>query len=419
MRLAIFAETFLPKLDGVVNTACYLLEHLADQGHESIMFAPEGAPTHYAGTAITGLNAIAFPLYPELKLVPPIMDVEAELRAFQPDLLFLINPASLGVIGLRHGRALDLPIVASYQTDLPGYAERYGMSLLREPLWAYLRWIHSQADLNLCPSYFTKAELQEHGFERLKVWTRGVDRDRFHPRHRDDGWRERLSGGCPEAPILLYVGQLAPEKRVEWLRPVLDALPEARLALVGDGPERPTLEALFGGTNTVFTGYLRGDDLSHAYASADVFVFPSASETFGNVVLEAMASGLPAVVPNSGGPVDQVLHGETGFLADPTDPAEFIAMTSQLALDLPYARKMGQNARAHAERRSWDTVFDRLLADLANVISTHKPTIQRTMWAGRQADRGTSRWWTPHNSPALLREKEKPTNNRPFMGKDR
>jgi glycosyltransferase involved in cell wall biosynthesis len=384
MRIAIFTETFLPKLDGIVNTVCYLLEHLADCGHKSIMFAPEGAPSHYAETAITRLAGITFPLYPELKLVPPILDVEKELIEFQPDLVFVLNPCSLGLIGLRHARALDLPVVASYHTDIPGYAERYGLSLLREPLWAYFRWLHNQADLNLCPSHFTKTELKAHGFERLKVWTRGIDSERFHPHHRNDAWRERLSGGTADGPILLYVGRLAHEKRVEWLRPVLDAVPQARLALVGDGPARPMLEALFAGTNTVFTGYLRGKDLSHAYASSDIFLFPSANETFGNVVLEAMASGLPVVVSRSGGPVDHIIDGKTGFFADPIDPTEFIATVKALVMSPEKARAIGRQARAQAETRTWETIFEELLKDLAQAIHDYKAQQQRSIWAAKK-----------------------------------
>jgi glycosyltransferase involved in cell wall biosynthesis len=251
------------------------------------------------------------------------------------------------------------------------------MAMLKEPLWTYFRWIHNQADLNLCPSHYTRAELEAHGFERVRVWRHGVDQERFSPLYRDDAWRERLSGGCPEAPVLLYVGRLAPEKRVDWLRPVLDAVPEARLAVVGDGPARPTLEALFAGTHTVFTGYLRGLDLSRAYASADVFCFPSANETFGNVVLEAMASGLPAVAPRSGGPVDQVSDGENGLLTDPEDPRAFVDAARRLVADRPTCQQLGRGARAYAESQSWEAILDDLFETLALLVKTYVPMPHR------------------------------------------
>jgi len=361
MRIAYFAETFLPKWDGIANTLCYLLDHLADRGHTSLMFAPQGAPARYAETPIVGLPSVAFPLYSELRLVPPVVDVERELAAFRPDLVHLVNPASLGLVGLRNARSLDLPIVASYHTDIPGYAVQYGLGLLRDPLWAYFRWVHNQADLNLCPSRFTQRELKAQGFQRVKVWGRGVDTRRFSPRFRSEAWRLRLSGGCPELPLLLYVGRLATEKRVEWLRPIFAWLPEVRLAIVGDGPRRTELEDLFAHTPTVFTGYLHGEDLARAYASADLFVFPSANETFGNVVLEAMASGLPVIAPRSGGPVDHVIDGVNGFLFDSDDGADLVALLRWLVSDSSCARQLGGSARAYAESQSWEVILDELL----------------------------------------------------------
>lgn len=368
MRIAIFAETFIPKWDGVVNTLCHLLRHLARRGHASLMFAPQGAPPLYAETRIVGLQGFPFALYPELKLVPPLVDVGQELAAFEPDLVHLVNPASLGWAGLRHAHSLGLPVAASYHTDIPGYAERYGLSLLRDPLWAYFRWIHNQADMNFAPSRFTRRQLELQGFERVRIWARGVDTERFSPWCRSAAWRGRLTGGDPQAPLLLYVGRLATEKRVDWLRPVLEALPETRLAIVGDGPVRLDLEDGFAGTPTVFTGYLEGDDLAQAYASADVFVFPSANETFGNVVLEAMASGLPVVASRAGGPVDHVADGENGFLIDPEDLDQWIDVIGRLISDLPHARWLGAGARAYAMTQSWEAIFDQLLEDYAELL---------------------------------------------------
>lgn len=240
--------------------------------------------------------------------------------------------------------------------------------MLREPAWAYFRWLHNQADLNLCPSRFTQRQLLAQGFEQVKIWRRGVDHDRFSPRHRSQAWRERLSGGRPDAPLLLYVGRLALEKRVDWLRPVLDALPNVRLAIVGDGPSRPELEELLGGTATTFTGYLQGEDLAHAYASADIFVFPSASETFGNVVLEAMASALPVIVPRSGGPVDHVRHGENGFLFPSEDRLSLVQQAACLVADPALAQQVGARARAYARTQTWGAILDALLETLQGVL---------------------------------------------------
>lgn len=184
MRIAFFTEVFLPKVDGIVNTMTYLLRYLEERGHQAIVFAPEGGSNRFGSFPVVRLPGRPFPLYPELTLISPAINVESELLAFQPDLVHLVNPIALGLAGLRHANRLELPVVASYHTDVPGFAEQWGLGLFNEPIWAYLRWIHNQADLNLCPSHETMTMLQEHDFWNLKLWTRGVDTDRFHPEHR-------------------------------------------------------------------------------------------------------------------------------------------------------------------------------------------------------------------------------------------
>jgi glycosyltransferase involved in cell wall biosynthesis len=181
-------------------------------------------------------------------------------------------------------------------------------------------------------------------------------------------WRNRLSSGKADAPLLLYVGRLSPEKRVHWLQPIMTALPEVHLAIIGDGPQRPALERIFAGTRAVFAGYLRGDDLACAYAAADIFVFPAANETLGNVVLEAMASGLPVVAPHSGGLLDHVTHGKTGLLFPPDETEGLASAVKQLVSNPAWARALGEAGRAHVEGQSWEAVFDNLLADYEGVI---------------------------------------------------
>ncbi|MGQ9839971.1 MAG: glycosyltransferase family 4 protein [Anaerolineae bacterium] len=368
MRVALFTETFLPKTDGIVNTLCHVLDHLARRGHTSVLFAPSGGPGHYAQTPVIGLTAVPFPLYPELRLVPPTVDVSEQLRAFNPDLIHVFNPVSLGVAGLRHARQLGVPVAASYQTDLPGFAARWGLGLFSDLLWGYLRWVHDQADLNFCPSRFTLQELAQRGFRNLRVWGRGVDTDRFAPGRASAAWRDRLTDGHPHAPLIVTVSRMAPEKRLAMLRPVIDALPAARLAIVGDGPIRWLLESQFAGTPTVFTGYLRGADLAAAYASADIFVLTGANETFGNVVLEAMASGLPVVVPDTGGQVDHVQHEVNGLIYAAEDSDALVAAVARLAADLPLARRLGVAARAYAEGQRWDRILDGLIQGWQEII---------------------------------------------------
>jgi len=361
MRIAFVSETFLPNFDGVARTLCRVLEHMEARGHESLVLAPDGAPERVHGARVVGLSGLRFPLYPAIRLVPPLVDLRPRLRAFRPDLVHVLNPLSLGIAALRQARELQLPVVASFHTDLPGFARRWGLGLFSGTLWTALRWVHSMADLNLCPSPTTLRLLERQGVPRLDLWTRGVDTERFDPRLRSPSWRARLTGLAPEAPLIVYVGRLSPEKRVDWCRDLLHAAPGARLAIVGDGPQRSELQKLFAGTRTVFTGALHGEDLARAYACADVLVYPGADETFGNVVLEAMASGVPVVAARSGGPLDIIEDGKTGLLFEPEERSSLVACVSRVLADRALARDMGHAARAEAEARDWPAVLDGLL----------------------------------------------------------
>jgi glycosyltransferase involved in cell wall biosynthesis len=197
---------------------------------------------------------------------------------------------------------------------------------------------------------------------------RGVDAECFSPRHHSTEWRRLLSGGHPEAPILLYVGYLRRAARVAWLRPMMDVLPDVHLVIVGDGPLRAELEELFAGTSTLFTGHLEGKGLTRVYASADIFVSPATRGAAGDVVLQAMASGLPVIAPRAGVPMMHVVDGENGFLFEPDRPEEMVALVCWLASSLAHVRRLGASARKYAETQSWDEVLDDLLLDYTALV---------------------------------------------------
>lgn len=374
MRIVYFTETFLPKIDGIVVTLMHLLEYLEQKGHKSIMFAPKAGVSSYASTKVVQKLSVQVPFYPEVRVALPIARVEKEVIEFKPDIIHLVNPTFLGVAGLRVARRHSIPVVASYHTDMPGFARRWRMGFLSEFIYGYYRWIHNRADVNLTPSKFTLEQLEAKGFQRLAVWKGGVDIDLFHPSNRSEDWRKKLTAGETEKPLVIFISRLSKEKRVDWLLPVVKEIPGIRLAIVGDGPDRERLERIFAGTPTVFTGYLRGADLAGAYASGDVFAFTGAEETYGNVVAEAMASGLPVVAPDSGGVVDLVDDGVTGYRYPPEDSRAMLERVRDLTADLQKAKKMGMQGHKRAEQYAWEATLEPLLDLYTDVISKSKQT---------------------------------------------
>lgn len=360
MRVALFTETFLPKLDGIVTRLSHTVEHLQRNGDSVMIFAPDGGITEYKGAKVYPVSGFPLPLYPELKLALPRPAIGCAIEQFQPHVIHVVNPAVLGLAGLFYAKALKIPLLASYHTHLPQYLQHYRLGMLEGLLWELLKASHNQAQLNLCTSTAMMQELTAHGIERVDLWQRGVDTEMFHPDLACPKMRSHLSQGYPESPLLLYVGRLSAEKEIERIKPVLEAIPEARLALVGDGPHRSALEKHFALTPTHFVGYLTGKELGAAFASSDAFIFPSRTETLGLVLLEAMAAGCPVVAAQSGGITDIVTSGVNGYLFNPADDGGAIAATRHLLEQKQERETIRKNARQEAERWSWAAATSQL-----------------------------------------------------------
>lgn len=353
MRIALFTETFLPKVDGIVTRLSHTVDHLQRMGDQVLVFSPEGGLSEYKGARINGIPGFPLPLYPELKLALPRPSIRRELELFQPDLIHIVNPAVLGVGGLYYAKSLGIPLVASYHTHLPKYLEHYGLGILEGVLWEILKLMHNQAVINLVTSTAMQEALETHGVERVHVWQKGVDVELFDPSLASAEMRSHLTQGNPDSPLLLYVGRLSAEKEIDRIKPVLEAIPNARLALVGDGPYRADLEKIFEGAPTFFAGYMTGKTLGAAFASADAFLFPSRTETLGLVLLEAMAAGCPVIAANAGGIPDIVTDGVNGYLFDPADERGAIAATERLLSNAAERDQIRCNARQEAERWGW------------------------------------------------------------------
>ena len=368
MRIALFTETFLPKIDGIVTRLCQTIDHLQRFGDRVLIISPDYGIEDYKGSKVYGVTGFPLPMYPELKLAPPNPSIRPVLEDFEPDLIHVVNPAILGLGGLYYAKSMNLPLVASYHTHVPQYLHHYGLGVLEPVLWELLKGAHNQAELNLCTSSAMVKELRSHGIERVDLWQRGVDTELFQPDLASQEMRSHLSQGHPESPLLLYVGRLGAEKEIDRIKPILAAIPDARLALVGDGPNRQQLEEHFAGTPTHFVGYLKGKRLASAFASADAFIFPSRTETLGLVLLEAMAAGCPVVAAARGGILDIVTDGANGYLFDPDVENGAILATQRLLANQEERETLRQNAREEAERWGWSAATAQLRRYYQSVI---------------------------------------------------
>lgn len=358
-RVALFAEAFLPKVDGVSKSAFLTLRYLQRTGREVLVFAPDIAPEAIGETRVVRMPSLGAAFAPESRLALPNPSIWRELDGFEPDLVHIFSPALAAASAISYSRTKRIPVVANYQTDLPAYAPYYGVPALVPVLKAWLRYWHRQCTLTLVPSSYTGHQLQAEGFHRLRPWPRGVAAHHFHPRRRSAEMRARLlAGRDPSSLVCLYVGRLSTEKRVDLLVDLAHT-PGIALTLVGDGPQRAALEAQFADSGAEFTGYLYGAELAEAYASADVFVFPGVTETFGQVVQEALASGLPVITVNQGGVADLVTDGSSGFVLEP-EAIAFASAAAQLRDDPALRARMSQAARAFAETRPWERILELL-----------------------------------------------------------
>ncbi len=360
MRVAIVAESFLPNVNGVSNSVVRVIEHLRRTGHEVLVIAPDtprGEPPAervHEGIRVHRVPSRMFPKVTSLPLGVPRLRMVGVLRGFDPDVVHLASPALLGYGGLHASRYLRVPTVAVFQTDVAGFAASYGIGVAARAAWAWTRHLHSRADRTLAPSTSAMENLAAHGIPRVYHWARGVDITGFAPSARDEALRRQWS---PDGrPIVGFVGRLAPEKHVERLA-ALARRNDLQVVIVGDGVDRAKLESAL--PSAVFTGALYGDELAAAYASMDVFVHPGEHETFCQAVQEAMASGVPVIAPNAGGPRDLVAPCRTGLLL-PVDEFE-AKLTESVDHLIAERHRYSVAARRSVLGRTWPAICDQLL----------------------------------------------------------
>jgi glycosyltransferase involved in cell wall biosynthesis len=364
MRVTLVTETYFPQVNGVSRTLGQLVRVLEDAGDTVQLIAPDyGEPDRDAHHV--RVRSWNLPFYRELSLpLPPFGQARRAIDAFRPDLVHIATEATLGRAVLKHVLRRKLPTVSSFHTNFDQYTRHYRVGWLEGLIWRYLRRFHNRTIETYVPSRATIAELESRGFERLVLWPRGVDGTHFRPdRPGRDAVRESLGFG-PEHVVIGHVSRIAAEKNVGYLAEALEqverACPDVRLLIVGDGPARPSLERRLGPA-AKFVGYKTGEELADHYAACDLFAFASLTETFGNVILEAMASGLPVVAVRAGGPGDTVRPDETGFLVEPTDPSSAMAeCLRRLSEDRALRLRLSEAARAYALSQTWDAIMGAL-----------------------------------------------------------
>lgn len=377
LRVALVAETFLPSVNGVVNSVLRAADHLAVRGHRPVVIAPSGTSYESRCGAPVEVLTVPFmrlPWYRGVPLARPGADVGRLLDELAPDLVHLASPVVLGGAAARAAAARGIPSVAVFQTDLAGFARRYRVPGGAGCAWRLTRAVHRHAALTLAPSSSSVALLRRHGVGPVALWGRGVDLTQFHPQHRDPRLRQELA---PGGELLVgVVARLAVEKRLELLAP-LARLPGVRLVIVGDGPRRRQLTRAL--PDAVFLGQRTGHDLGRLVASLDLLVHPGADETFCQAVQESLAAGVPALVAASGGPLDLVRHGENGWLWAGDDPGVLAAMVAGLRDDRLCVRAAGNRARASVRHRTWARLGDELLGHYRRVLAAdgHSTAVPR------------------------------------------
>lgn len=375
LLVAMVSETYPPEINGVAHTARRMVQGLVSRYHQVQLIRPrqhaEDQAAHSSSFEEVLVRGMPMPRYTGLRVgFPATAELLRLWRARRPHVVLIVTEGPLGWAAMNVAKKLKLPVISEFHTNFHAYSQYYGMPWLGGAIRGYLRWFHGRALTTLVPTESLRRELTSVGFRRLQVLARGVDTAMFNPAR----WSKvlRLSWGADDnGTVMLYVGRIAAEKNLSLLidvyRKTQAARRNVRLVMVGDGPARAALQAA--NPDVVFSGMHTGESLAEHYASADLFVFPSTTETFGNVVIEAMASGLPVLAYDYAAAREHIRHGENGLLAAFDDPESFTLLATGMASDVDHARYMGRQARTNAESIAWEHIherFERLLASSVN-----------------------------------------------------
>lgn len=382
MRIALVSETWAPEVNGVAHTLSHLASHLVSKGVSLQLIRPD--PADGARDALAErdvhVRGIALPIYADVHIGLPCRRRLIKLwRQERPDAIYIATEGPLGWSALNAARRLHIPVVSGFHTNFDQYASNYRLGWSIPIARRGLRYFHNRCEATLVPTSAQRQALEDVGYRRVSVMARGVDAQRYTPECRDADLRRQWGAG-PHQPVALYVGRLASEKNINLLADTMAAMQHANPALiqvlVGDGPARKTIAQRL--PDAIFTGFQTGEALARHYASADMFIFPSLSETFGNVVPEAMASGLAVVAFEHAAAKELITDDVDGCLVSPGDDEDFIQTASDLCRQPARYARLGRQARQRASSLSWARIGDRFLAHLIQVQGTQHAATHTT-----------------------------------------
>lgn len=374
LRIAVVTETYPPEINGVAMTIGRMVAALQQRDHQIQLIRPkqnaEDSPASGENFEEVLRPGISIPRYDGLKMGLPAKAALLRLWAVKrPDLVHIATEGPLGWSALAAANKLRITVTTDFHTNFHSYSRHYGLGWLRKPIVVYLRKFHNKALCTMVPTEGIRRELAAHGYGNLVVVARGVDTALFSPERRSMELR-RQWGVATHDPVAIYVGRIAAEKNLPLVISAFEEMrrrqPRTKLVMVGDGPERAALQARF--PEFVFSGMRTGTDLAAHYASADVFLFPSVTETYGNVTMEAMASGLAVVAYNYAAAEEHIRPNVNGLLADFDNGLQFIRLAAELVGEPERIRSLGYNARLTAEAIRWDGVYDRFEQVLLNIV---------------------------------------------------
>ncbi len=376
MHIAMVSETTLPDVNGVAMTLGQMVSGLRARGHQLHMIRPRRNKDDVAdlrdGYSETLVNGFPLPGYPGLRAGLPSKSTLLRLWSKQrPDVVHIATEGPLGWTALSAARQLGLPVSSYFHTNFQSYTSHYHLRLLRKPVSAYLRHFHNKANRTLVPTVAMQRELERQGYSNVGVISRGVDAELFNPNKRDDALRASWDADA-HTPVVMLVSRLAAEKNLDVAclayREIQKLHPEARMVIVGDGPARKDLQLRY--PDVIFTGVKTGNELAQYYASGDIFLYPSLTETYGNVTIEAMASGLAVVAYDYAAAQLHIKHDVNGLLVPYADNAAFIGQAQALASDMARVQRLRSAAPATVSALSWSQIIGQLEAVLSDIVCT-------------------------------------------------